>query len=1335
MLKVFGAKVIAQGKTNAEGKVTFKYLAKNVGGSDKYTVIVSSPAEGVYYYRKVWKTFRFGFLMGEKDEAGNGMVWDNAIVNKGYNPGAMYATVLAEVKPMKPRIAGRVYRSDNTLQAIKNAKVTLWGFSIGLWKIRTIMTNDSGGCVFDNLDPTGELPEAKAIFYVVKVEKCGFKKYQSDIIFVELGQQFYTTVQLVPALTVNGRIIDELGRPVSANVRIGQGEWVHTTKKIKKKKLIQLQRKKKATANKIVIKSSSSSMFRNKSFKNKRVTMVALDFDEEFATPAVHGINQMFIIPDNQSLYYPETLMVQLPFDAKDIGEFTVYIKQHRLAVRAVTVVPRVSKSWKSKISKNKYAPGNTVTTTIEEAIIRVNDAKPDSIDTDGVSYFVWTSPSDNATVRVRGPDNSDYVEKTVSAAIDESKTWTFLEVPLKLGGALSGTVKVGTVPIPGARVALYDNPADASPLQTVTDADGKYILHGIPAGMHVFKAAKSKSQYIGDTAQATILKGQTTTRDFQLTAYNDMDITHLLGFPIEIISLDSVGQEVMIAGSFVSLPGNDQFSPFDATSSLPFDAIGIKPSTETNMQGIPMAEPAVMPVTTMVNEWTVSASGLYKAYQRDQTNGIQVRKSTARGEITGKVLLDPASFTFPGGSIDFGTSLLALATTLDMPGGMIIPAITSDESTPHNDPRGFFVLAEDGSGLSYELYDFPAKSDSSNSFFNQDTLSLATTIHSNISSIENPDVALYVGNLRLHKNSVETLHSNSSLSIPLEADWSLYVKSWTINHNGVTLNSGYADLGPMNVNFTGMKLFPDQLLMGAFDAQNIPIAGLKSLQVTGTADFGIESETGHWALAISPLQGEDDCGYLGGFPGLNPQDKIKFQSIYLRATGSKNFTVADGNNVTLYKVGAWKINQFFPTSDLMQVAGNLDLNIPNLPVKNFIATYSKKNNALVFTPDPIAHTIAVNGVNIKFVTAGNAPQVFDNQGYHSKVIVSEEGAFALNAMLHRTLPKTHIIVDDGQEIVVGSDPNTKMTAVEGAMQVQNQQWANFWFEGDLQNNNQGGRLRFEVQGDIVANNQEIGVDNIETPFGDIKLVYNFPKERIEGHLHVEQDLSGTKVKGDATLLISGTGKGWYFFCAATFSLPNPKIDGTAAFAVGNYNLEPEQLNQFKQYSYKNKGLPQQFHEFRGFFFEGLAKFPPPVFCPNFDFDFGLVSAYLICQVGANARFGMNFGAVNTYFVSIRGIANIEAGVGGSIGIACGGLSAGILIDPYIEGMYQSNGEWYVMGDFPFTLYGSSYAGWGICDSDCCCSLCDKSSASASITLGMQAYVGSDDKYFKFYLK
>src|SRR5690606_3687395 len=123
-----------------------------------------------------------------------------------------------------------------------------------------------------------------------------------------------------------------------------------------------------------------------------------------------------------------------------------------------------------------------------------------------------------------------------------------------------------------------------------------------------------------------------------------------------------------------------------------------------------------------------------------------------------------------------------------------------------------------------------------------------------------------------------------------------------------------------------------------------------------------------------------------------------------------------------------------------------------------------------------------------------------------------------------------------------------------------------------------------------------------------ISLIYNFQEQQLEGTLHVEQDLSGTKIVGDATLLISGAGKGWYFFCGASFSLPQPKVDGTAAFAVGHFKLTQKQLDQFAEYSYTNKGVPPQFHSFNGLSCEGTVLTPPPVFCANCDFGFGLVS-------------------------------------------------------------------------------------------------------------------------------
>ncbi len=1372
--------IIARGETNQDGVVTFKDMVKNVGGGDQYDIIVSNPEESVYWYASTWRTFKFGFWMNDKDEAGNFIQWDHAIQNEEYDPDLMKATVEVTMIPKNPRIKGKVYRADNLIQPLKNAKVTLYLYTSVLTKVRETTTNDSGGFVFDNLIPT-----AGNDYYFMKIERYGYKtkfepaNFMNDPIKLPKGRQrTFAQIPLTPKLVVNGKIIDEFGRPVAATIRIGTGNDVHTVKKVKitpKQVSLSSMIASMAQLNPVVQQSSVAMKMKYRPRpKLAKLNMHKISFDEEFTTPAPTGLQYMYIMPDNIELYHPDTLMLFLPEGAEDLGDFTVYVKAHRLAVRAVTQPPAtpkspaVKQSGKAKLSKTSGKQGQIgpsiaqmkakvsgiqamqtppammavsqfmqiipqFTWVIKDAVITVNGMEPDSVDSEGVSYFVWFSPGDDAEIEVKGPPNSDYIAKTVVATVgDESIEWQEMSVPLARGGRITGTVAVGAVPIPGARVALFDNPSDTEPLQTYTDAAGVYTLRGISPGNHLFLAAKSKSQFIGDTASADIEAGQETQLDFELSAYNDMDITTLLGFPIEVSGLDSSSGQVTISGSFVELPSNPHFAPEDSSSGLPFADIAVTASSSTNANGIPYAEPLTLPMVTPVNSWDVGVFNVYKAVQHDDVNGLRVNRSENRGEIIGAVRIKPSSFTFPSGSVELGTTTIALARSVGSAEGLVIPAFTSDGSAPQEMTAGYHAVAEDGSALRFNLYDFEAVSDSTRSFFNMDTLSLATTLHTNIDNIEKADLALDIGSIRVHHDAVEGIVSPQALDIPLEGDWKISSKAWTLDNNGLTLDSGTVRAGYIGVPFNGLKIFPHAISFGDFTLDKLVLSGVATINVTGKADFGFDPGTQHWSLAVGPKPGEETCGWMLPIEPMAPTDRIMFQNFFVQASGSKGFQMATGNHVTLGKVGSYIINQFIPKETFVQIAGSLDLSIPNLPIINQIGTISDDDGDIVLGLDPINETIAVNGVKIKFNTA-KGQQTYDETGFHSGVVVSEDGAFALGSMLHRTPTKTHLVVNEGEEVQVGTE--VKMTDVAGAMEVADNAWQLFWFEGDLQNNDQGGRLKFTVQGDIVASGQEIGVDKIETPFGDISLIYNFQEAQLEGTLHVEQDLDGTSIVGDATLLISGAGKGWYFFCGATFSLPQPKVDGTAAFAVGHFKLTQKQLDQFAEYSYQNKGLPSQFHNFNGFFFEGTVMIPPPVFCPNFDFDFGLVSAYMICQVGANARFGMNFGAVDTYFIAIRGIGKLEAGVGMSVVIACAGVSAGILIEPNIEGMYQSDGTWYVLGDFPITLYGTTYAGWGICDSECDGALCDKSSASASITLGMKGYVGSDDKYFKFYFK
>lgn len=1377
-----GGEIIARGEVLADGIVTFKHMVKSVGPGDAYDIWITNPEESVYWYATRWQKFRFGFLLGELDELGQSMLWDQVIHNEQYNPDDYRAAVDARMYPKNPRVKGRVFRADNRIQPIEGASVGLYYKSPSMHVcLKWQKTNDSGGFCFDNMIPTGDND-----FYYLKVLKYGYKNRQipenltiEQIVLKKGRQQTFPSILLEPKLVVHGKVIDEFGRPVAATVRIGTGLNEHTVKKFKAVSAIpskpmlmgqtmqvnpNIQRS--AVAQRVKFSPSKAA---SKLVKKK------FDYDQVFTSAAPTGYQDIYIMPDNIELYHPDTLRMYLPDGAEDIGEFVVYVKAHRLAVRAVAAPPppppttpaarRKSSKGRSQVqtgmmSTSTPSPGTTFTQqagagmaaqvginqfflpllantiVLQNCTITVNEEKPDSIDASGVQYFVWFSPSDQADVRVTGPPDKDYVPKEVTAEVpDESPAWYDMNVPVELGGRLTGTVSVGEAPVAGARVALYDNPAEAEPQQTYTDANGKFVLRGIRAGMHNFLAAKSKSQLIGDTAAIEITRGQESILDFELTAYNDMDITTLLGFPIEVTALDSTSGGVVISGTFVELSGSAQFAPEDTTSGLPFTDIVIAASSESNENGIPYAEPGTLPLVTPVNSWDISAfNGVYRAFQHDAENGLRVRRTDGRGEIIGAVTIKANSFTFPGGSLDLGMADIALSTAPGTAEGMIIPAITSDGSPASTLPQGFHPLSEDGSALKYELYDFQTTCDSMRSYFRDDTLSLATILHTNIQNIATPDLAIDIGALRVHHNDVENVGADEALLIVLEDDWKIDSRSWTLDQNGLSLDSGTVRAGFLGVPFKGMQVFPEQITFGDFETiDKIIMSTVAEINITGDVQFGFDPGTMHWMLSVGPkTMGEDECGWMNPIFPMDPSDRIRFENFYFQSSGAKGFTMKSGAIVTLSKVGQYVINQFIPKTDYIQIAGSLDLGIPNLAMINHIAHIRRVDDEIIFQPDAINETIKVNGVNIKFKTA-KGEQDWQVGGLHSGVTVFEEGAFSLSAMLHHTPAKTEVIVNEGEVVDIGS--GVKMTDVVGEMHVSNDAWELFWFEGDLQNKDQGGRLKFTVMGDIVADGQSIGVDKIETPFGDIALVYNFQEQQIEGSMHIEQDLSGVSIVGDATLIISGAGDGWYFFVGASFELPAPKIDGTCAFAVGNYKLKQAQLDQFAAYSYNNVGLPPLFHNLKGFFFEGSVKFPPPFPCPNFDFDFGIVSAYMICQMGANCRFGMNFGPVDTYFIAIRALGHLEAGVGMSVVIACAGVSAGVEVEAGFEGLFQSNGNWSVMGDFGITLFGTAYAGWGICDSKCEGTLCDKESVSASMKLGVRGTMTNNGSDFEIYFK
>ncbi|HET7152197.1 MAG TPA: hypothetical protein VFJ29_00385, partial [Candidatus Kapabacteria bacterium] len=359
----------------------------------------------------------------------------------------------------------------------------------------------------------------------------------------------------------------------------------------------------------------------------------------------------------------------------------------------------------------------------------------------------------------------------------------------------------------------------------------------------------------------------------------------------------------------------------------------------------------------------------------------------------------------------------------------------------------------------------------------------------------------------------------------------------------------------------------------------------------------------------------------------------------------------------------------------------------------------------------------------------------FNGDGFIAKGTVTEAGKFQFNVTLYRTTDSTSIWIDPGQSLNISSDGSTKLTKVSGNMLPSGStNWTNLQFAGDMTGTTGAtGRLQFTVYGDIVASDQQIGVKNVSAPFGGLSFTYDFVNHQLVGHLDIDQKLQGEgEVKGSADAVIDQ--QGWYFVAGGSLTLDNPHMNGNVGIMFGSHYVTADLKKTFLAYSYKGT-LPPTFRDtINGFYFEG--EISVPVIIPSVDIDLGIISGHLWVNAGADIRMGMNFSDNgNSYYMGLDGFIDAGFGVGGSVVIACGGISVEVLADVGFDGLYKSDGTWSIDGNASLTLTGSAYCGWGVCDSDCNGTFCDSHSASVSKTLGVHGHIGSDGESFNFYFE
>lgn len=186
-------------------------------------------------------------------------------------------------------------------------------------------------------------------------------------------------------------------------------------------------------------------------------------------------------------------------------------------------------------------------------------------------------------------------------------------------------------------------------------------------------------------------------------------------------------------------------------------------------------------------------------------------------------------------------------------------------------------------------------------------------------------------------------------------------------------------------------------------------------------------------------------------------------------------------------------------------------------------------------------------------------------------------------------------------------------------------------------------------------------MDGIETGFGQMSMVFDYPNKRLTGKLKLDNVQLGTNtVTGTVETVFDPQG----FYVAgggtADVKIGNPIADGTynLGFMIGSYPVSSPQsslwktVTAYKQPEVKNDCyVPKMGGKLKGFY----LTVDRIIFDESYDFDFVLVSGYVQGKALIGADLWANFGGSTSMGVAIQVYAKARAGMSACTGTSMSG--------------------------------------------------------------------------------
>ena len=1228
--------LVSRCNSNTEnGKVLFKNLVYHSNSSpDDYLLQCSTSSEGGMN----------NYQTKNKYYPGNGSgvpVATTYIDHKAVQPYPRNSDLKIErfkvpmvLSPKAPRVFGRVMVSP--VQSLPNARVELrllykksgtgtarytMGCSGGLLeparekvadttKSMYVTTDENGFFEFSNIMIKGANGGANFMgpYATIFVTKLGYwpayePKKTPAVEELKMGVQWDMTIGIImrPMGFVEGVVQNEEGEPIKCDVQVGDGPWGRTKTRFQ-------------------VGGSITTTPGGGGIMQPGITYGSST--ERFSVHGPSGKQTIRLIPLSDQ-YFPLEVerTISVDYTVKtpaDLGIFTVKEKKHRLRVKVVD-------------PDGKGISGAQV--SVDDRVKTSNRR--------GAALFEFRSPETEYRLKVTAPGNYRPVNRIIVNEV--SPDFITMEVVLVPGIELAGKVtEMNGQPIADARVWVEMGSDKYGPQlnQTTTNAQGEYLLSGVDYGHFTVYAAKSHPNisYIGASKFIEALTMMVRPglpppglpyTTLKLDREKNMDLTSIHGFPVEVTSrVKNSDGTYTLNGAFVKLPGNGNFSLEDSTQRIPFNQIRVE-SGPRNENGIPHAVPVNGLVNTdqayvslkLFTGLNVTLNGADDPATRPGRPRIRptivVQNSGTGGEIRGRVSSELSSFNF---SYHF-TGRFYLGRGPEEP---LIDVFRSSRPYPQ---RTFNLMTLSGgntpSDAEFLLRGFKARSDRARSFVEPGVFRIATVLQiTDIPDISPAMLELDAGEVLVKKETIEGIGGGGQKLKFQMHNWEFESTSpWRFDSGiaSIVIPKGTLDMGLATAEVKQVLIRPNGLDMDVKNLSEVTIGG--SVQVVPTPGidwvFGYDkgylydSKLGAWRLGFNTAE-KQDVATIQAPPELVPS-KMGLSSFSMVSRGEPMAKLASRTYRYYNIADLTPALSFEATPDGMQMGMSCSMAIDGWKKTSTRFILFKRNGKLVSQLAPMGTAIETGRGGVKFIlldipTAQTfTPGTFTSYG---KFLIPPQAGAAgapgktleVKGMLHHSAAKTEIKFLEGvdsrgfsgdqkQEIRFGESPDKKMVLKEGLQAMVAGRWKELRFKGNLVgmegiDDDPKNDLTFLVKGAVDLDEGEINVTALSTPFGSLKMSYDFEKARLIGNLELKNCFFAAVNILEANLSLLVDKEGFLVSCYQSdiivSAAPPPFQNHHPAFMIGAHGDIPQVFITQMMQGFRLQDLPSHLKPISG---------------------------------------------------------------------------------------------------------------------------------------------------------